>query len=354
MNGVRPPRAPRFQAALLGAAVAETRAAPAGDRGLGSLLLRATLAQPDERELLAAVARLAVRRRVGGPVAAAGALWCLFLRELLGGAEPRAAWRHALARATGAGASAAGLEAAAGELLGGEDFEAGLDAIHAGAAVPALAPLASGALGVRHGLASIPARRRPPGVDHERLGRAAARLARRRHRAIYAACGAAPMRPARSLDGVFTGRNPLTDLDVEAIAGLGCRIVVDLRQAREWVGSDRAGREAVAAYGAYGVERLHLPTPDGEALADADLARALAVVEPAGRAGAPPVYVHCRAGQERTAALVLAAHARRRGLPARAALAEIQRADPRLRPLPWQVAAVERFLALPGLPPAAV
>jgi protein-tyrosine phosphatase len=164
------------------------------------------------------------------------------------------------------------------------------------------------------------------------------------------------MLPDRSLDGVYSGRNPLTDLDVEAIAALGCRIVVDLRQPREWEGNDRAGREALAALAAYGLERLHLPTPDGEAPADRDLAAALAVVEPAGRdgAGAPPVYVHCRAGQERTAAVLLAAHARRRGLSARAALAELQRADPRLRPLPWQVAAVDRFLREAQTPSTAV
>ena len=315
-------------------------------------LVALALAFPAEPELSAAVLRQAGRLRWETPAAHGALVWSLFLREMLAGGGGAEAWALAVARVPRELRArlrlGAAHERAALRVAESGDFEGALERLSGrGAGEIALAPLVGGALALGHGAGAIPARWRLAGGERRRLERFAARLARRRHESIYRDFGAPPMSPGRTLGALFTGRHPLTDLDAEQIAALGCRIVVDLRQPREWQGPDRAGREALAALPVFGVERLHLPTRDGEALADADLARAVEVAGAAleRRPGAPAVSLHCKAGIERTASVVLAAHALGRGLSVRAALAEIQRADPRLRPLSWQIAAVERFVA---------
>ncbi len=111
------------------------------------------------------------------------------------------------------------------------------------------------------------------------------------------------------------------------------------------------GRDAVAAIKAVGIERLHLPVPDGGAPASEDLDRAVQFVEQALAEPSAVVYVHCRGGQQRTAA-VLAAHVGRRdGIDVDEAMVGLCRARPSLNLLPGQRTAVERWLARPGIGP---
>lgn len=72
---------------------------------------------------------------------------------------------------------------------------------------------------------------------------------------------------------------------------------------------------------------------------------AVAFLEESLRQPGSVVYVHCRAGAQRTAAILVAFHGRRHGLGYDAALQELRRRRPLLNPLPVQEAATRRWLA---------
>lgn len=104
--------------------------------------------------------------------------------------------------------------------------------------------------------------------------------------------------------GLWAGRNPLFRKDVEELACIGVKRILDLRKPKEWT-DPWFGHEALDALEAYGIRRMHLAiedmgTPDAETLT-----RAVAVIQAALEAG-EPIYVHCRAGIERTAAVLVA------------------------------------------------
>ena len=65
-----------------------------------------------------------------------------------------------------------------------------------------------------------------------------------------------------------------------------------------------------------------------------------ALVNPAAR-----VYVHCRAGMERTACVLVAWHARAHGVDYDTALAALRRGRPVLSPLPDQTAVTREWIA---------
>lgn len=145
--------------------------------------------------------------------------------------------------------------------------------------------------------------------------------------------------------GVYSGRNPLTAEDVEKLRSLGITHILDLRQQFEWSAPGWRGTEAVRAIETAGIERLHLPVADGSPPALEQLDRAHAFLSEAQRQPEAQVFVHCRAGQERTGA-VLAAHlARRNSWSYERALAALQAVNPMIRPLRGQEAAVRRWLA---------
>ncbi len=136
---------------------------------------------------------------------------------------------------------------------------------------------------------------------------------------------------------VLYGRNPVFEREAVALADAGVTHVIDLREPWEWQGPDRLGAEAVAWLDRQ-IDRLHLPTPDGGAPTLATLDAAVAHLEAAMAAGGV-AFVHCRAGQERSGAALLAWLIARGG-----DVDALQGLAPTLRPLPNQQAAVYRWL----------
>jgi protein-tyrosine phosphatase len=135
------------------------------------------------------------------------------------------------------------------------------------------------------------------------------------------------------------GRNPLSSSEVEALAAAGVTHVLDLRQSWEYEAPGRAGAEAVQALGDLQISRLHRPIPDGGNPSSADLDAAVQFIDSALARGGV-VYVHCRAGRERSGAVLLAWVLRRGG-----DLGVLQELAPALKPLPGQQAAVYAWLS---------
>jgi rhodanese-related sulfurtransferase len=112
---------------------------------------------------------------------------------------------------------------------------------------------------------------------------------------------------------LLAGRNPLTADDVAQLRERGVTHILDLREAREWAGPGRLGSEAVEAIPRAGIERLNLPIGDMTAPAAEDFDRACAFLERALEEPESVVFVHCRAGQQRTGAILAAHVARQQG-----------------------------------------
>ena len=145
--------------------------------------------------------------------------------------------------------------------------------------------------------------------------------------------------------GIRSGRNPVTAQDIEKLRSLGITHILDLRQAREWT-IPWPGAEAIQAITeAAGIERLNLPVEDGSAPALEVLDRAHAFLSDAQQRPGAQVFVHCRAGRERTGAVLTAHLARRNGWSYERALAALQAVNPLIRPLRAQEAVVRRWLA---------
>jgi atypical dual specificity phosphatase len=143
--------------------------------------------------------------------------------------------------------------------------------------------------------------------------------------------------------GVYAGRAPLFRDEVRNLQALGVTHVLDLREEDEWRGPGQLGKAAIAELGRLGLVRLAIPVGDAHPPAATDLDRSLDFIETALHLGGT-IYVHCRAGRERTAAVVTCWHARARGCSAREALAELQARRPLFRPLSTQLRAVETWL----------
>ena len=164
-----------------------------------------------------------------------------------------------------------------------------------------------------------------------------------RHRKVYET----PNLPAfwiRELEGgLFYGRNPLTAKDVESLIARGVTRVLDLREDHEWNRPDRYGRDAVAALEQCGITREPVPIKDTTAPSLEQLGRTWEILSNALAEG-DTVFVHCRGGVERTGTVIAAFLARRDSL----SLDEILRrlAQSRLRPLPHQIEAARRWLAI--------
>ncbi|MCZ7650304.1 MAG: dual specificity protein phosphatase family protein [Thermoanaerobaculia bacterium] len=166
-----------------------------------------------------------------------------------------------------------------------------------------------------------------------------------RHAAIYAEPGPPAFEHWEIAPGLRAGRNPLSELDVRELAGLGVTHLLDLREESEWGDPGRVGSEALAAASRLGLARLHLPVPDGGAPAVAQLAAAVAWIDAALAEPGHAVYVHCRAGRERTAAVLVAWRARRDGGSAQSALRALAARGYPGSPLAPQLAAVREWLA---------
>src|SRR5207248_1781183 len=113
-----------------------------------------------------------------------------------------------------------------------------------------------------------------------------------------------------------------TARDVETLAALGVTHFLDLRQEHEWQ-SPQYGMEALAAIERRGLHRLHVPVRDAQAPSAGDLDQACGYLAKALADPEARVYVHCRGGQERTAAILAAFGGQRDGTSCAAALATL-------------------------------
>jgi len=164
-----------------------------------------------------------------------------------------------------------------------------------------------------------------------------------RHRAVYATPGLPGFKVYEVGDRLFAGRNPLTVVDVAELRRRGVTHVLDLREEHEWRGPGLFGVEAVEELGKRGVDRLNVVVEDLSPPTPAVLTETVAWIERVLKEAGTKVFVHCRAGRERTGS-VLAALLMSRGMPMEHALLALrERCD--AAPLPAQVKALRAWAA---------
>jgi protein-tyrosine phosphatase len=143
-------------------------------------------------------------------------------------------------------------------------------------------------------------------------------------------------------DNLTVGAYPLDDGDVAAIAAAGIQRVLNLTEDLEYrAGDRRAVRDALAAAG---IEERRLSLPDYGGLPPAALDAAVEQITAWLDVGAR-VYVHCRAGWQRSAAVAAAVVAVRADVDVDAALEAVQRRKPSADPLPHQREDLRRWWA---------
>ncbi len=143
---------------------------------------------------------------------------------------------------------------------------------------------------------------------------------------------------------LLAGRNPLSERDVSDLAERGVTHVLDLREAREWDGPGREGRDAVEALARRGIARESVPIGDFQAPTAADLTRAADWLDRAYETPGATLYVHCRAGVQRTATVLAAWTARRHGISYSEAERRLAAAGYPGAAMPHQRAAAEAWL----------
>lgn len=143
---------------------------------------------------------------------------------------------------------------------------------------------------------------------------------------------------------VLAGRNPLVRADVERLLAEGVTHLLDLREPHEWM-PPNIGNEAVEFQHVCGLQRKHLPIPDFSAPDNEDFAEASAFLSETLRDPNAQVYIHCRAGMERTPTILVAYFAVEWKASCRETLTRLQQARPKFQPLPHQWDAVEAWLA---------
>jgi len=143
---------------------------------------------------------------------------------------------------------------------------------------------------------------------------------------------------------LLAGRNPLSAIDAQRLVDAGVTHVVDLREPQEWEAAGRFGRGAVEELGVLGIGRLHVPVTDGGAPSTGALDAAVRWISRVTEQDGSRIFVHCRAGQERTAA-VLAAYIASHWVLTLDQAIDWLAAQYGGRPLPPQEQAVREWLA---------
>jgi ADP-ribosylglycohydrolase len=164
-----------------------------------------------------------------------------------------------------------------------------------------------------------------------------------RHEAVYATAGLPAFAVHELDDRLLAGRNPLTVVDVARLRRLNVSHVLDLREEKEWRPPGRFGAEAVAAMGPRGIERRNVVVRDVSPPSPKALDEAVAWIDGVVARPGTRVFVHCRAGRERTGS-VLAAYFVSHGTSLEAALAFL-RERCGAEPLPAQMTAVRAWVA---------
>ena len=134
-------------------------------------------------------------------------------------------------------------------------------------------------------------------------------------------------------DGLITGAYPLDDADVARLADAGVGVVYNLCEDGEYDGAQRD--DVRAALASAGIAERRRPLVDYGRLAGEDLEAALREVTEDLDAGRT-VYLHCRAGWQRSSAVAAAIVADREGIPLQVALARLRERRAEAEPLPHQ------------------
>ncbi len=238
------------------------------------------------------------------------------------------------------------LEAAVWCVLNCESYEdAMVHAVNLAGEADTIAAVAGGAAGALWGEEAIPQRWLDQLFERQLIENIAeALLEMRGHLEIYTTPGL-PGFEMQWLDRrIAAGRNPLSVRDVADLRAAGITHVLDLREENEWA-APRFGGDAVEAMAKMGINRMHLPVTDMGAPNPLDFDRANAWIEKALALPNAKVYLHCRAGMERTAAIALAFWIAREGISYDAAFRNLKGKRPIFKPLPSQERAVKEWMA---------
>ncbi len=141
-------------------------------------------------------------------------------------------------------------------------------------------------------------------------------------------------------DGLFMGAYPQDADDVATIAGLGVTRVFNLVQDVEYEGDGRAA--CVAALAEAGMREERVELIDFGNLLPGHIERAATTVRSWLGEG-ETVYLHCRAGMQRSATVAAAIVALDEGLEPAEALAVVRARNPRANPLVHQRQDLERW-----------
>ncbi|MHB1569743.1 MAG: protein-tyrosine phosphatase family protein [Solirubrobacteraceae bacterium] len=135
-------------------------------------------------------------------------------------------------------------------------------------------------------------------------------------------------------DQLLVGAYPLDPGDVDTLAHMGVTRVLNLAEDAEYPPGARP--EVQAAFARAAIAEYRVPFGDFGSLPQEPLERAVSLVESWLR-DEGLVYVHCRAGRQRSAAVAAGAVAALEGLAIDDALALVRRRKPTAEPLPHQV-----------------
>jgi len=147
------------------------------------------------------------------------------------------------------------------------------------------------------------------------------------------------------LPDLVVGAYPLDAGDVHALARLGIDRVLNLVEDSEYQPGDR--EEIEAAYASAGIPETRMDLVDFGRL-PADRIEAAVATLVAWLADGQRVYVHCRAGWQRSAGIAAGTVALVEGIEIEEALAEVQRRKPTADPLPHQRADLAAWWAQRG------
>lgn len=137
-------------------------------------------------------------------------------------------------------------------------------------------------------------------------------------------------------DTLLAGPMPVSERHIDALGAEGVTTVINLCEDREYWDGERT--VVAGACKRAGITEHRLPVIDGATVPAAVLEQAVAVV------GEGVVYVHCRGGRERSAAVAIALLAASDGSSLEAAHARAVSIRPTFKPLPWQVDGVRSWL----------
>jgi len=145
---------------------------------------------------------------------------------------------------------------------------------------------------------------------------------------------------AEVAEGLMSGAYPCDADDVSALAGDGVTCVMNLCEDDEYEDGDRDA--VVAAYASRSIAEERVGVVDYGNLMSGAIEVAAEQVAAWLNEG-EHVYVHCRAGWQRSAVVAAAALAVRDGIDPEEALAAIKRRKPSSEPLPHQLQDLRRW-----------